>query len=288
MRFFANATLFNTPHAFLSGFAACRRSASGTLSTLEDVLLLLTVSDSRILSVLTGKFQTMKLELQEKMGLAFILGLFLAKKNKKGTRATVIDLRGPAQVKLASREAQSGKSFWKRGDRDLRKLDGLVLHQMGFQRGPDPTRYLGIPAHYVITTDGTIAQLHDWKKYLYTSSALNSWTVSVEVAGNFRGPNGEWYQGDKNGRDTLNSAQVEALRELVGIVDAQMALNGSKLNSLWGHRQGSPQRQIDPGPEIWASVVPWANAQYGLEDTSQMHVGDGKPIPESWKGGTVA
>ena len=234
------------------------------------------------------RLQRIRLQLAERAGIAFFLGLFLAKKIKKGTGSAVEDLRSLAQVKLANREAKSGKRFWRRGDRDLRKLDGLVLHQMGFSRGPDPGQYLGIPAHYIITTDGTIAQLHDWQKYLYTSSALNSWTISVEVAGNFRGPDGKWYQGDKNGRDKLNSDQVRALRELVGIVDAQMKANGSRLKSLWGHRQGSPQRQIDPGPEIWASVVPWANAQYGLEDTSQMHVGDGMPIPESWKGGSVA
>ena len=235
-----------------------------------------------------ARIRKTRLELQEKLGLAFFLGLLFSKTNKKGQEKIVIDLRGPAQAKLASREANSGKKFYRRGERDLRKLDGLVLHQMGFSRGSDPEKYLGVPAHYIITTDGTIAQLHDWNRYLYTSSALNSWTVSVEVAGNFRGPDGEWYQGDKNGRDTLNAKQIDALRELVGIVDAQMALNGSRLNSIWGHRQGSPQRQIDPGPEIWSSVVPWANRQYGLEDTSDLHVGDGMPIPESWKGGEIA
>jgi len=235
-----------------------------------------------------ARIRKTRLELQEKLGLAFFLGLLFSKTNKKGQEKIVIDLRGPAQAKLASREANSGKKFYRRGERDLRKLDGLVLHQMGFSRGSDPEKYLGVPAHYIITTDGTIAQLHDWNRYLYTSSALNSWTVSVEVAGNFRGPDGKWYQGDKNGRDTLNAKQIDALRELVGIVDAQMALNGSRLNSIWGHRQGSPQRQIDPGPEIWSSVVPWANRQYGLEDTSDLHVGDGMPIPESWKGGEIA
>jgi len=234
------------------------------------------------------RLKRIRLQLAEKAGLAFLAGLFLAQKNKKGTGSAVKDFRGPAQAKLSEREAKSGKRFWKRGDRDLRKLDGFVLHQMGFSRGPDPRKYLGVPAHYIITTDGTIAQLHDWERYLYTSSALNGWTVSVEVAGNFRGPDGKWYQGDKNGRDTLNSEQIRALRDLVGIVDAQMALNGSRLNSIWGHRQGSPQRQIDPGPEIWSSVVPWANTRYGLQDTSEMHVGDGMPIPESWKGGNVA
>ena len=83
-----------------------------------------------------ARIRKTRLELQEKLGLAFFLGLLFSKTNKKGQAKTVIDLRGPAQEKLASREANSGEEFYRRGERDLRKLDGLVLHQWASVEAP--------------------------------------------------------------------------------------------------------------------------------------------------------
>ena len=95
---------------------------------------------------------------------------------------TPIDLRVEGMKKLQEREDQSGKSFFRDKPREVQQIDSIVLHQMGFSRGTDPMRYLGVPAHYIVMADGTIAQLHNWETYLFTSNALNSRSIGVEIA----------------------------------------------------------------------------------------------------------
>jgi len=223
--------------------------------------------------------------------LALLAGGFLgriASKMKSYTATPqILDLRSEAVPALKAREERSGNSFQRSRPRPVTDIDGLVLHQMGFSRGNDPRKYLGVPSHYIITADGLISQLHDWETYLYTSSNLNRHTISVEVAGNFRGGNGKWRKPEKFGADMPTPAQIQALRDLTAYVQRELARQGIEMDALWAHRQGSMNRGIDPGPDIWSQVVPWSNQELGLVDRSDEERG-GMTIPESWKGGALA
>jgi len=212
-----------------------------------------------------------------------VFGLLASKMRTYTDSSSIVDLRPLAEDALKEREKATGKSFKRAYRRPVSDISGITMHQMGFSRGNDPTRYLGIPAHYIITPDGAIYQFHDWEEYLYTSSKLNSFTLGVELAGNFRGSDGKWRKPEKFGQDVPTPAQIQSMRNLVAYVQKDLAKQGIALDSLWGHRQGSPSRGIDPGPEVWSQVVPWANRTLGLVDRSNETRGDGQPIPESWK-----
>lgn len=216
-----------------------------------------------------------------------ILGRIVSNRPSYTATPQILDLRSEAVPFLKKREQNSGKKFQRSTRRPVTDIDGLTIHQMGFSRGSDPRRYLGVPAHYIITPDGMISQLHDWETYLYTSSNLNKNTIGVEVAGNFRGGNGKWRKPEKFGRDVPTPAQIQALRDLVAYVQRELDRQGIKMDALWAHRQGSMNRGIDPGPELWSQVVPWANETLGLVDRSEETRG-GQPIPETWKAGVFA
>ena len=195
---------------------------------------------------------------------------------------TPIDLRVEGMKKLQEREDQSGKSFFRDKPREVQQIDSIVLHQMGFSRGTDPMRYLGVPAHYIVMADGTIAQLHNWETYLFTSNALNSRSIGVEIAGNFPNEDGRWWSGDKFGRDRPTDQQIEAIRGLIRYIDRSLRDQGQTLRGVFAHRQSSAAKRNDPGPDVWRGVSP-VFAELGLEDVSDFSIDSGAPIPDSWK-----
>jgi hypothetical protein len=177
----------------------------------------------------------------------------------------------------------------------------IVLHQMSFSRGNDPYDYKKVTAHYIITPDGTIAQLHPITAYLYAADGFNEGGISIEFAGNFptksqsTNPKNfyhpdDWVdkEGVKHegmGMDQLTPSQIMAGRWLVEhLYDNVLPEIGSDLTVILAHRQSGEQRQNDPGPDVWANVGQWAVDELGLSDGGPgFAVGGGNPIPDTWR-----
>jgi len=174
----------------------------------------------------------------------------------------------------------------------------LVLHQMGFSRGNNPARYDGVTAHYKILPDGRIIWSWDDNVRLPAAGGLNHGSWSVEFAGNFPAQPGSsdpahFYRPlpfdyiDKQGKprthpgfgmDQLTDAQVRAGRWLID------HLIGRGLTTVLAHRQGGPERQNDPGPDIWYRVGEWGVRERGLDwGGPDFAVNDGSPIPTIWR-----
>lgn len=168
-----------------------------------------------------------------------------------------------------------------RTPRPLDQITGLVLHCTGSpsaRAGNDPSTYRGVRSHFVITPNGSVSQNHEASVYLNASGRLNSFTLAVEVVGNFRNEHDRWWEGDKHGRDHLTDEQVMAgrwlvvyCREFFDIVDVLC------------HRQSS-KGKICPGPDVWYHIGQWAVDVLGMGDGGKdYHVQGGAPIPEAWR-----
>ena len=96
---------------------------------------------------------------------------------------TISDIAGAGIIDLT---AKSDKSL-RKGARDLKKVKQLVLHQMAccFKPADPLKRFLTINAHFAITSDGRILQLHPIEQLLWASNGFNGSSVAVEFAGNF-------------------------------------------------------------------------------------------------------
>ncbi len=165
-----------------------------------------------------------------------------------------------------------------------------VLHQMGFSRGDDPRRYRKVTAHYIITPNGTIAQLHPIHARLNAAHGFNRGGVSIEFAGNFPSSSrssdpSDFWSPDTHGMDQLTVAQVEAGRWLLGhLRDTVHPSLGFQLTTVLAHRQSSGDRGNDPGPDVWTNVGQYAVDNMGLKDGGPgFSVGTGKPILASWR-----
>lgn len=204
-----------------------------------------------------------------------------------GIDEPILDRIAEGEAALAAREKRSGKRISK-GRRDMGLVDGLVLHQMSFQRGNDPERYFGVTAHYIILPNGQIVQLHHEDEYLNAANNFNRYTISVEFAGNFPNASGNWWKGDKFGRDQVTQEQIAAGRYLIDHLRNRLPQIGSPgLAYVYAHRQSDDQKGNDPGPDIWYHVGEWALRNRGLEESPtgdpDFAVGDGRPIPDSWR-----
>lgn len=148
--------------------------------------------------------------------------------------ARIVDRR--AHARLSADATEHARS------RPAEDVYALVLHQMGFSRGSDPSRYDGVTAHYVILPDGGLYWLHDPTVRLPAAGGLNSGSVSVEFAGNLPSrarstdPKHFW-RPETHGMDQLTDAQVKAGRSLV----AELRRQGG-LTHVLAHRQGGPNR----------------------------------------------
>ncbi|EDM79630.1 N-acetylmuramoyl-L-alanine amidase, family 2 [Plesiocystis pacifica SIR-1] len=163
-----------------------------------------------------------------------------------------------------------------------RAIDAVVLHQMSFSRGNDPRRYLKVTAHFIIVPDGTIAQLHPMSARLSASDGFNGRSVAIEFAGNLRSVKGGWYRPEDYGRDVLTAAQVLAGRGLL------RQLRSAGIRHVYAHRQSSPKRGNDPGPEIWSTVGQWGVDVLGLDDGGEGYaIEAGTPIPDTWRSFTL-
>jgi peptidoglycan hydrolase-like protein with peptidoglycan-binding domain len=169
----------------------------------------------------------------------------------------------------------------RKGTRDPRTVTALVLHQMACcANRKDPLKsYLKINSHYTILRDGRILQMHPISSLLWASHGFNKRSVAVEFAGNFPNTKGQWWQGEKYGKNQLTRAQAEAGRYLI-----QHLVKTIGLRHVLTHRQAHSSRTNDPGPDIWYHVGQWAIDTLGLSDCGPaFKIDSGAPIPNEWR-----
>lgn len=168
----------------------------------------------------------------------------------------------------------------KRGrSRDPATVKALVLHQMAFSRGNDPSRYDNVTAHFAILPNGRILQLHPISALLHASNGFNARSVGVEFAGNFPNTRGRCWEARRFGCHTLTPEQIEAGRFLIRHLIREIGLT-----HVFAHRQANPNRENCPGPDIWYHVGQWAVENLGLSDGGPGYkIDNGRPIPDSWR-----
>ncbi len=181
--------------------------------------------------------------------------------------------------RIIDRTAHSPKSYRVGKPRDMKKVYALVLHQMAFSRGNDPTRYDKVKSHFAILPDGKILQLHPEAALLMASNGFNTGSVAVEFAGNFPNTRGTCWAADRFGCHKVTKEQIEAGRHLIRHLIRTMGLT-----HVLAHRQSSASRENDPGPDLWYHVGQWAVDTLGLKDGGPgFKVGTGNPIPDLWR-----
>ncbi|NTU84209.1 MAG: hypothetical protein HGA45_33380, partial [Chloroflexales bacterium] len=194
-----------------------------------------------------------------------------------GVSSTVGAITGSGRI--IDRTANSPKDYRKGKPRDMSKVKALVLHQMAFSRGSDPTKYDKVNSHFAILPDGKILQLHPVAALLWASNGFNSGSVAVEFAGNFPNTRGKCWSAQKFGCHKVTKEQIEAGRLLIRHLIRTMGLT-----TVLAHRQSSASRENDPGPDIWYHVGQWAINNLGLKDGGPgFKVGSGNPIPDLWR-----
>jgi N-acetyl-anhydromuramyl-L-alanine amidase AmpD len=210
----------------------------------------------------------------------FVGGLVDAVKNAASTIGRAV--AGPLNdaSRIIDLTDQADKTL-RKGTRDPRTVTALVLHQMACCASrKDPLKsYLKINSHYTILRDGRILQMHPISSLLWASHGFNKRSVAVEFAGNFPNIKGQWWQGEKYGKNQLTRAQVEAGRHLI-----QHLVRTIGLKHVLTHRQAHNSRTNDPGPDIWYHVGQWAIDTLGLSDGGPgFKIDSGAPIPNEWR-----
>ena len=168
--------------------------------------------------------------------------------------------------------------------RPASNVDSLVLHQMGFTRGNDPRMYLSVKAHFVIMQNGTVAQLHNFTDYLYSSDGLNSRSVAVEFAGNFPSDRDKWWhaKGTSKSKQAANQHRISHQQVSAGLFLIGYLMYDPGIQFLFAHRQAGTHHNC-PGPDIWYNIGE-EGLRMGLRDGGpNFQMGLGRTIPNSWR-----
>ena len=203
-------------------------------------------------------------------------------------KCQILDLREKVR-KLGPLPAgkYQGKPYYKKDSRlsprKLATINSIVLHHMAYNIGNNPTSYVKVGAHYIVTSDGKIAQLYDNLDFLNASNSFNPRSVAIEFAGNFPDERYRWWKSSElpiPERCYLTPTQIRAGRCLLATLKAR--LPGVKY--LYAHRQSSEDREGDPGPDVWFNIGEWALSNLNLTDRLPWtHEGTGRPIPQTWR-----
>lgn len=152
---------------------------------------------------------------------------------------------------------------------DWKKIDGIVVHQVGVDNVGDGA-WKKMTAHLGVTEDGRIYAIHPLNTYLYASNDFNKHTVAIEVGGNW------------NSGEPMTPEQINAMRYAILLAKNSVEKKGGKVKHLYAHRQSSSSRGRDPGPQIWQHGILWAEKKLGLKTAPTLTKGSGNPIKQDW------
>lgn len=167
--------------------------------------------------------------------------------------------------------------------------DYILMHYTG---GPSvrsahntyQLRKTNVSWHITIARDGTIYQLHDFRKRCWhagisnwrkpngrDTGGLNKWAIGIELiaGGPLKKINGKWYAWwqektlrhhipddevyiDDRGRGwhNITDAQIKACHNIIPVIKKQY-----KCVDILGHEEVSPRRKVDPGPQGMNLIV---------------------------------
>jgi hypothetical protein len=192
----------------------------------------------------------------------------------------------PPQCLDLSAQASTG---WTKKARPWGDVRGITLHQTGCPMSEQPSRWLGLKAHYGVTYSGKIYRVRKETDFGWHAQGQSHHNVGIEIAGFFAGvegdpktrPNGpaEW------GTQSVTEAQIQATSDLIDYLVALVAHNGGRIQTLDPHRCATDSRRPDPGSKVWQRIALPAQLKHRL--TSGKVTGRGMPIPEAWDGRCV-
>lgn len=171
--------------------------------------------------------------------------------------------------------------------RDLKDITAVVTHQTSVQRsaGVFDRRAHLITCHIAIGPTGLWYLVHPLDAYLPAADLANRFSVSIEFSGNFEGHpcRGDFYKPSKFGRSTLTDMQRLRGRQVLRWLQSQLP----SINSCFAHRQfrtgKKAPKTLDPGWEIYGQINTWAKDELGWALRPDWTLGNGSPIPSSWR-----
>lgn len=164
--------------------------------------------------------------------------------------------------------------------RDISTVTGIMLHQTSCFLKERNERWYDVACHLGITQSGKILYVNDLSAYMYHGHGFNRTTIGIEVDGNFCGVEGNeatlWRGG--GGRAVLTTEQADGVRKAIRFICDEIERRGGKISTIVAHRQGSDQRQSDPGSAIWLNCGVWAQMELGLYNNPMVTKGTGYRI----------
>lgn len=195
---------------------------------------------------------------------------------------------GPVDLTMA----HPGQQWRPRALRAWSSITGITLHQTAVVFGERPQRWHTLNAHLGVTRGGRSYLICPLDRVVWHGNGFNVTDVGVELDGYYEGIEGQrrtfWTPPQDPGRVPLIATpeQIEATRQLLRWICAEVQRHGGGVRYIHAHRQSSPERQSDPGSRIWSEVGLWAQRELGLSDGGrEFKVGGGLRIPEAWDPG---
>jgi hypothetical protein len=172
------------------------------------------------------------------------------------------------------------------------KLSGVVLHRTACRLGENPERYFEVNAHMHVTRGGRIVLCHPWDLHIWHGHRPSLWTLGIEFDGNPEGypakdGKSNYYWKPGGGPDPITDAQVAAGQVLLKLILQEFRAHEREFKYVYAHRQGSDQRECDPGWEAWQKIaVPWMDQTGAIPGDDNgfggTTFGSGFQIPQSW------
>lgn len=174
-------------------------------------------------------------------------------------------------------------------ERDMAKVTHIMLHQTACRLGLRPERYHNVACHCAVLYDGTVLYVNNLKHSVWHGHGFNSFSIGIEIDGHFAGIEGDKRSIWRGGGPTheLTPEQIQGTKNLLTWLMGQSKALGGGFVNLVCHRQGSDQRQGDPGSAIYEAIVPWARETLGLKVPWYETYGTGMYPPRQWEIGSL-
>lgn len=158
-----------------------------------------------------------------------------------------------------------------KGTRPWSQITAACLHTYA-AAGMSWKRFLGVPCHIGLASNGDIVLCHHFTQYMWCSDAANSFSVGVEISGPGRFDNPEIQTG--SGRAILRYIRDETLRNR-----PDDSPYGDSM-AVMAHRMATRKKPDCCGKQIWQALGEWAIAEAGYKLGPV--VGDGRSV-DIWR-----